>query len=222
MIRVLLVEDDEVFRIGLTVSLRQSELINLVGTCTDGRTAVELAASLKPDLILMDIGLPVINGIEATKLIKANHPEVKILILTSHSEAKIVEQMMNIGADGYCLKGVSTERLQTLIQEVFQGAFWVDAAVAEQIKKYFQPAVKTPESEQAVNLPLAGLEALTERERQVLTLIAEGRKNLDIADMLCISPGTVRVHVHSILNKLNVRDRTQAALFVVRQQERSE
>jgi len=215
MIRVLLVEDDEVFRLGITVSLKQYDNIELVGTCLDGKTAIETVDELPLDLILMDIGLPVLSGIEATKQIKARHPEIKILVLTSHAEPKTVDQIMNAGADGFCLKGISTERLHTLIEEVYQGAFWIDAAVADQVKKYFQFEKHLDEPKEPLGIPLEVLETLTEREQEVLTLIASGKKNNDIAEILKISPGTVRVHVHSILNKLNVKDRTQAALFVV-------
>lgn len=213
MIRVLFVEDDEVFRIGLTVSLKQCENVELVGTASDGQTAIALADELKPELVLMDIGLPVLNGIEATQKIKNKHSDIKILVLTSHSEPKIVEDMMDAGADGYCLKGISTDRLYALIQEIYKGAFWVDSAVAEQIKQYLKG--NSGNTLQPLSIPLEGLESLTEREQEVLALIAEGKKNQQIADQLFISPGTVRVHVHSILNKLNVKDRTQAALFVV-------
>jgi two-component system NarL family response regulator len=219
MIRVLLVEDDEVFRIGLTVSLKQADFVELAGTASDGKAAIELCKTLKPDLVLMDIGLPSINGIEATKAIKSQNPEIKILALTSHSEAKLVEQIMEAGADGFCMKGISTERLLTLIQEVEQGIFWVDSAVARQIKEYFQKNQKPVENASPAFTPIEGLETLTEREQEVLSLISEGKKNLEIADLLCISPGTVRVHVHSILNKLNVKDRTQAALFVLQKKQ---
>lgn len=214
MIRVMLVEDDEVFRLGVTVSLKQAPEIDIIANCVDGKTAVTMADELQPDIILMDIGLPVMSGLEATRIIKAKHPHIKILILTSHSDPKIVEDMMGVGVDGYCLKGVCTERLQTLIQEVNDGAFWVDAAVAEQVKKYMRGEKSSTRLEQ-VYIPVEVLESLTEREQEVLALIAEGKKNADIANILFISPGTVRVHVHSILHKLNVKDRTQAALFVV-------
>lgn len=216
MIRILLVEDDEVFRLGLTVSLKKQPDIELIGACGDGKSAIATAEQLQPDLILMDIGLPLVSGIQATKSIKRKHPEIKILVLTSHSDSKTVDQIMNAGADGFCLKGISTERLYTLIQEVYQGAFWIDPAVADQIKKYFQTGSQRPVKEELIELAPEGLESLTEREQQVLALLAEGKKNQDIADTLLISPGTVRVHVHSILNKLNVKDRTQAALFVIR------
>jgi two-component system NarL family response regulator len=218
MIRVLLVEDDEVFRIGITVSLKKYSDIELIETCSDGKEAIITAALLEPDLILMDIGLPVLSGIEATKAIKEKYPQIKILVLTSHSEAKTVDQIMSAGADGFCMKGISTERLHTLIQETHQGAFWIDPMVASQIKKYLQSDRQSVETEVPMTIPIEALESLTEREQEVLALIASGKKNLDIADILMISPGTVRVHVHSILNKLNVKDRTQAALFVVRKQ----
>jgi two-component system NarL family response regulator len=220
MIKLLLVEDDEVFRLGLTMSLKQSKEINLAGAASDGETAVITAEKLKPDLILMDIGLPVLSGIEATKAIKAKYPQIKVLILTSHSDPKLVEQIMGAGADGFCLKGVSTERLLGIIQEVYQGAFWVDEAIAEQIKKYFRGGQTV--CEQTITLPFQALKVLTEREQEVLRLMALGKKNLDIAEILCISPGTVRVHVHSILNKLKVKGRTQAALYAVQKQEQEQ
>jgi two-component system, NarL family, response regulator len=217
MIRVLLVEDDEVFRLGLTASLKNQSHIELVGICTDGKTAIESAETLQPDIILMDIGLPVVSGIQATKSIKSRSPDTKILILTSHSEPKTVEQMMQAGADGFCLKGISTERLHTLIQDVYEGAYWIDPAVAAQVKTYLQTA-KSQMNDQPLpaDFPKEAIQTLTEREREVLALIADGKKNQDIADILVISPGTVRVHVHSILSKLNVKDRTQAAIFLMR------
>ncbi len=213
MIKVLLVEDDEVFRIGLTVALRQAAGIDLVSVCQDGKTAITIAQQLQPDVILMDLGLPVINGMEATLTIKSQHPHLKILALTSHTEPKYVDEIMRAGADGFCLKGISTERLLSLIHEVHQGTFWIDAAVAQQLK------AKLAQNEPGVmpatlgSIPPHLLETLTEREAEVLALIAQGKKNVEIAALLFISPGTVRVHVHSILHKLNVRDRTEAALF---------
>lgn len=221
MIRVLLVEDDEVFRIGMQVSLKKYSDIELVGTSVDGKEAIVAAQQLQPDLILMDIGLPVLSGIDATEVIKEKRPQTKILVLTSHSEAKTVDQIMNAGADGFCMKGISTERLHMLIQEVYQGAFWVDPVVATQIKQYLQADRQLSGTDVPVTIPVEAMESLTDREQEVLALIAAGKKNLDIADILMISPGTVRVHVHSILNKLNVKDRTQAALFVVRKQSES-
>jgi two-component system NarL family response regulator len=218
VIRVLLVEDDEVFRLGVTVSLKQYDDIQLVGTCSDGQSAVSSADLLKPDIILMDIGLPVMTGIDATRIIKDQHPEIKILVLTSHSESKTVDQIIAAGADGYCLKGIATERLYLLITDVSRGVFWIDPAVADQIKRYLQ-AERKAQKTVSVDIPIEGFESLTEREQEVLGLIAAGKKNNDIAEILCISPGTVRVHVHSILSKLNVKDRTQAALFMVRRKE---
>ena len=211
MIRVLLVEDDEIFRLGLTVSLKKCPEVELLDTCEDGQTALKLADKLNPDLILMDVGLPVMTGIEATREIKKRHPDIKVLALTSHTEAKIVNQIMDAGADGFCLKGVSTERLIVSIEEVCRGTFWVDAAVAELVRGRF-----TSTGTEKSSLPpqqKEAFETLTEREKEVLDLIAQGKKNNEIAEELYISPGTVRVHVHSILHKLDVRDRTQAALL---------
>ena len=215
MIRILLVEDDEIFRLGLTVSLKKTRELDLIATCSNGQSALKLAEDLKPELILMDIGLPVMTGIEATRKIKKRMPTIKVLALTSHTEAKIVNQIMDAGADGFCLKGVSTERLLVSIEEVCRGTFWVDAAVAELIRSRFMPQGRSPQPSSATNATLSEdvLRTLTEREKEVLSLIAEGKKNSEIAELFCISPGTVRVHVHSILSKLDVRDRTQAAIL---------
>lgn len=212
MIRILLVEDDEIFRLGLTVSLKKSEAVDLLGTCSDGETALKLTEELKPDLILMDVGLPVMTGIEATREIKKRLPGIKVLALTSHTEPKIVNQIMDAGADGFCLKGVSTDRLIVSIEEVYRGTFWVDAAVAEMIRNRY---TKPDQTQGGIhnNSQEAAIKTLTEREQEVLGLIAQGKKNSEIAELLCISHGTVRVHVHSILHKLEVRDRTQAALL---------
>jgi two-component system NarL family response regulator len=213
MINILLVEDDEIFRIGLTVSLKQSTEVTLIGTCGDGKSAIALTEELNPDVVLMDLGLPILDGIEATRQIKAINPSMKVLALTSHTESKIVNQIMDAGADGFCLKGVSTERLIASIKEVFEGNFWVDASIVEQIKLRLKRKAGLEKPLKAQNMLDPLLESLTDREQEVLALIAEGRKNSEIAAILGISHGTVRVHVHSILHKLDVKDRTQAAIL---------
>lgn len=122
---------------------------------------------------------------------------------------------MRAGADGFCVKGISTEQLQKLIHDVVRGVFWVDAAVANQIKRQLQDTHERVVDTLTEPVPKE-IETLTEREREVLCLIAKGKKNTEISDLLFISPGTVRVHVHAILHKLNVKDRTQATLFFLR------
>jgi two-component system NarL family response regulator len=212
-IKVLLVEDDEVFRIGLTVSLRQSKALKLVGIAEDGRKGLDMVERFQPDVVLMDLGLPVLNGVDATEIVKKRYLKVKVLVLTSHSEPKLVDHILNAGVDGFCLKGISTERLVKVIEDVYAGNFWIDTFIADQVKQKFLTPAATKEVEH--RKIIESIEILTEREQEVLYLISQGRKNHEIAEQLCISPGTVRVHVHAILHKLHVKDRTQAALYVV-------
>lgn len=211
MIKILLVEDDEVFQLGLSMSLKNKANIEVVGQINNGNLLDSFIKNNPLDIILMDVGLPQQDGIELTKQVKQSYPNIKVLVLTSHSDSKIVEKIMAAGADGFCLKGISSERLLTAIQEVYQGVFWIDESVASHIKSYFKGESVKNDSNELINSKISSL--LTERELEVLKLIAKGYKNLDIAEELVISPGTVRVHVHSILNKLKVKDRTQAALL---------
>jgi two-component system NarL family response regulator len=213
MIKVLLVEDDEVFRLGLTISLRQSPEIILVGEADSIQQALKICNENTPDLVLMDIGLPGENGIDGTRFIKEKFSHIKILVLTSHEEPTIVEQILAAGADGYCVKGISTERLINVIKDIFKGAFWIDETISQQIRAYFQKGTVNNIIQKPISKEVS--KHLTDREQEVLNLISLGKKNLDIAEILCISPGTVRVHVHSILHKLKVKDRTQAALLVM-------
>lgn len=211
-LRILLVEDDELFRLGLRMRLQQETNLEIVAEAEDGETAVELANRYPLDLVLLDVGLPGIGGIEACRMLKQQHPELPILALTSRSEKPLIARLIGAGAQGYCLKGIASESLLLAMRSVAAGASWWDSTATTEIRAAMGRSPQTPERAspaQPVENPL------TNREQEILALIAVGKTNQEIASLLYITPGTVRVHVHAILQKLEVRDRTQAAILAI-------
>ena len=213
MIRVLLVEDHELERLGLSIMLEQAENIELVGQAENGLKGVELAKALHPDVIVMDIGLPVIDGIEATKRIKSYNPNCKILIFTSRDSNEDVFEAFKSGADGYVMKDASKEQFCTAISSVALGVAWIDPAIARVVLSSIQaPGTNKAEiSSNGINYyDGKRLYGLTEREMDVLALIVEGLTNVQIAEALTISPYTAKAHVHNVLQKLSAETRAKA------------
>ncbi len=213
-LRLLLVEDDELFRLGLQVKLQQETGLEIVAEAEDGETAVEMVQRYPLDVVLLDIGLPGIGGVEACRQIKQQNPQLPVLVLTSHSQQPLITRLLEAGAQGYCLKGISAEVLVLAVRSVVAGASWWDQTATTEIRAKFEhnPATAPSKDLEASALPL------TRREQEILSLIAAGRSNQQIAEMLYIAPGTVRVHVHTIIQKLGVRDRTQAAVLAIQKQ----
>jgi two-component system, NarL family, response regulator len=210
-IRILLVEDDELFRLGLRIRLEQEPDFVIVAEAEDGETAIELTNRHPLDLVLLDIGLPGIGGIEACRQIKQQYPNLPVLILTSHSQKSLIVRLIEVGAQGYCLKGIAAEKLVLAIRSVIAGASWWDEFATKEIRSAFEvssQAIEPTDSSNSAN-------PLTQREREILELIATGKTNQEIAKVLYISSGTVRVHVHAILHKLNARDRTSAVIIAM-------
>ncbi len=221
-LKILLVEDDELFRLGLRVRLQQESDLELVAEAEDGETAVDLANQHPLDLILMDVGLPGIGGVEACRQIKQQHPDLPILILTSRSEKPLIAKLIEAGAQGYCLKGIDAQALILAIRSVAGGASWWDKAAMTEIRAAFlehPPVINSGKINHQQRQYEPALEMdenpLTKREQEILALVAGGKNNQEIAELLFITPGTVRVHVHAILQKLEVRDRTQAAIIAI-------
>jgi two-component system NarL family response regulator len=209
-LRILLVEDDELFRLGLYMRLQKEPGLEVVAEAVDGETAVELTNQHLPDVVVLDVGLPGLGGVEACRQIKQQHPEMPVLVLTSHSQKLLIERLITAGASGYCLKGIEAEVLVLALRSVAAGASWWDQTGTAEIRAAMTgnaPALeKTTQESQS---------PLTQREQEILVLIAAGRTNQEIAQLLHIATGTVRVHVHAILQKLEVRDRTQAAVLAI-------
>jgi DNA-binding NarL/FixJ family response regulator len=215
--RVLVVEDHALTRAGLQLVFKGVPDIEIVGEAINGKQAVELARELAPDVVLMDIGLPLLDGIAATKEIKQECPRTRVLMLTSHSEDADLFSAFASGADGYCLKDIARELLESAVRCVGSGAAWLDPAIAGRVLAASTVARRLPAgnhaSAQERKNPALDL---TEREHDVLSLLVEGMSNQQIAKELTVSPETVKSHVSHILEKLNVSDRTQAAVKALR------
>lgn len=210
-IRILIVEDHQLTRNGLVYTLEQHGGFTIVDTAANGEKAKQLALSKKPDIVLMDIGLPVMDGITATQAIKAENPDIKIIMLTSYREQEHVLASLSAGADAYCLKDMSTDLMLRVIEIIYEGGIWLDPAIAK-IVMQFLPNQKTSKERKRYNTEL------TERELDVLRQIVEGKQNKDIATELGISLYTVKAHVCNIIDKLAVDDRTQAAIKALREE----
>lgn len=205
--RILICDDQAITREGLALLLNLERDIDVVGMAEDGAHAVELTARVTPDLVLMDLKMPGMNGVEATRQIRARAPQIKILVLTTYDDDEWVLEAIRAGASGYLLKDTPREELVKAVRGTLHGKTYVDPAVAGRLLNQ----VASPRK-----LPATLLTSkLTEREVDVLRLIAGGFNNADIAQRLHLSEGTVRNHVSTILAKLAVADRTQAAVLAL-------
>ena len=209
VIRLLLVDDHAIVREGLRMLLGEVPDLELVGEAKDGPEAVTTAAALRPDVILLDLMLPGLNGIEVTRRILAQQPDCRIIVLTSFADDQNVLAAMQAGAAGYLLKDVLQADLIKAIHQAAQG----EPALHPEAQRKLVEHLTRPQPARTYDVDLA---QLTEREQDVLKLIARGLSNRQIADTLHITEGTVKGHVSNILSKLHLQDRTQAALFAVR------
>lgn len=205
-IRVLVVDDHQVVREGLRTILSLEPEIELLGEAKDGVEAVAKAAALVPDVILMDLVMPGKNGIEAIREIRQRNPQIRILVLTSFSEDHLVFPAIEAGALGFMLKDTTSETLIQAVKIVYRDEPSLHPSVARKLMQARTPKVETDE-------PVV---MLTQREQQVLAYLAKGLSNREIADQLVLSELTIRSHVSSILAKLNLENRTQAALYALR------
>lgn len=214
-VKVFLVEDHELLRDGLRAALHRDGLFEVVGEAADGLTAVHKVASCDPDVVIMDIGLPGIDGIEATRQLREKRPGTRVIMLTSHDNDQEIFAALAAGANGYCLKDLGADRLKRAILSVSEGAAWLDPRIADKVLTIFaKESTQAPpvESEKDDGL----VTPLSQRETEVLKLMVDGLSNKEIADRLVIGVSTVRTHVEHILEKLAVSGRTEAAVKAMR------
>jgi DNA-binding NarL/FixJ family response regulator len=205
--KVIICDDQAIVRDGLAMMLKLEPDIEVIGIAEDGAMAVDLVTTKKPDLLLMDLKMPIMNGVEATRQIKIKFPDIKILVLSTYSDDEWVFDAIRVGASGYLLKDTPREDLIKAIRGTLTGKTYIDPVIAGKVID----RVSNPQTQPATLLT----DKLTEREIEILRLIANGLSNSDIAAKLFLSEGTVRNHVSAILNKLEVSDRTQAAVIAI-------
>ena len=226
MIRVLLVDDQTLVRQGIRVLLELEPGIQVVGQAANGREAIGQVEALRPDVVLMDVRMPEMDGVAATRELSACFPEIGVIILTTFEDDEIVFEGLKAGARGYLLKDITSEEMAEAVRKVAAGEALIQPSITRKVLAEFSrlaaasspsPALVQPETPATVPAgsgihPSLPAEPLTEREREVLAALARGLSNREIAQMLVITEGTVKNHVSNLLAKLEVRDRTQAVL----------
>jgi DNA-binding NarL/FixJ family response regulator len=206
MTRVLLVDDHELVRQGIAAMLATASDIQIIGNARSGREALEVARKELPDIVLMDVRMPDMDGLEATRKIKEERPRTAVIMLTMHDNPTYLRDAVRAGAAGYLLKDVSKDELVDAVRQVATGGAFIESQMLKGMLSELKPTGQAA--------PAA--KNLTKREREILSLVAEGMSNREIAEKLVLSPETVKSHVAAILEKLNVSDRTQAAIYAVR------
>lgn len=221
-IRLLIADDHAMVRKGLQVFLATQPDLEVVGEASNGQEALDQAELLQPHVILMDLHMPLLSGIETASRLRISHPETKVIVLTSFADQEHVVPAIRAGVKGYLLKEIEPDELTRAIRRVHAGQVELHPAAAEQIMQAMADpdaavdSVPRSGEERGEVASTQGLEQLTKREREVLGLIAHGMSNKDIAQQLIITEKTVKTHVSHILDKLELADRTQAAIYAVK------
>jgi DNA-binding NarL/FixJ family response regulator len=207
VIRVLLVDDQDLVRAGLRGVLREQFGFEIVGECPDGTGVLAAVADCEPDIVLMDVRMPLLDGVAATRQLRAERPSLPVLALTTFDDDEALAGMLRAGAAGFVLKEIPGEDLHRAVRVVAGGGAWLDPAVTSRVLAVYRTAPAAPPA------PPRALDLLTAREREVLGLIGQGRTNAEIARELYVGEGTVKTHINHVFTKLNLRDRAAAIIF---------
>jgi two-component system, NarL family, response regulator LiaR len=206
IVRIVIVEDDPMMQLGLEQSFQDYPHMQIVAQAEDGLRGVAVVRQHQPDLVIMDIGLPRLDGIAATQEIKQALPQTRVVMLTSHTSETEIVAALSSGADAYCIKGTNIELLMSAIEAAMEGAVYLDPQIARKVLEHLRPP--PPEAEKIGHL--------SPREMDVLQLLVQGLSNVEIAAALFLSPNTIKTHLRGIMNKLAVDDRVQAAVVALR------
>ena len=212
MIKVLIADDQELIRQSLQIVLDTKEKIQVTDTVADGNEVIRSIRKDKPDVVLMDVRMPKMDGIQCTKIIKENYSDVKIIILTTFDDDEYVYNALKYGASGYLLKGVSMEELINAIETVHSGGAMINPDIATKVINIFS---RVAQADFSISVKKENVNTLTKTEWRIIEQVERGLSNREIADELALSEGTVRNYLSTILNKLDLRDRTQLAIWAV-------
>ncbi len=218
-IRVMVVDDQELMRDGLIAVLQRQSGIAVVASAADGKEALQRAQEAQPDVVLMDVRMPVMDGVRAAAEFRERMPHIGILMLTTFDDETYVVEALRAGAVGYILKNIPASDLADAIRMAHKRIVQLDEAAAQRV---VDALVSKRVEERRPSMPTGAAESLTKREQEVMHLVAEGENNREIAEQLFISEGTVKSHISSILGRLGLRDRTQIAVFMYRNGSRTE
>lgn len=205
MIKLLLVDDHAVLRDGLKTIIESEEDILIVGEAVSGKEALKHVAELSPDIILMDINMPDMNGVEVTRILKQEYPHIKVLMLTMHSHEEYFMAAIKEGADGYLLKDAPSNQVVDAVRAVYQGEAVIHPSLTRKLLSFHQQNQSQEKDENS----------LTDREKEVLACLVEGMSNKEIGERLFVSDKTVKIHVSKIFKKLNVKSRSQVVIYAV-------
>ena len=212
MINVMIADDQELIRESLKIVLDQNEDMQVTALAENGRQLMDILATQQPEIILMDVRMPELDGVQATREVKLHYPEVKIIILTTFDDDEYVFNALKYGASGYLLKGVSVPDLTAAIRTVVSGGAMINPGIVTKVVKFFNQMAR---QEIPVEVDESGVDELSKTERNIAHLVGRGRSNREIAEELRLSEGTVRNGLSSALSKLQLRDRTQLAIWAV-------
>lgn len=212
MIKVLIADDQELIRQSLSIILGLKEEISVVGGVGDGTEVLEFIAKEKPDIILMDIRMPTMDGVECTKIVKEKYPEIKIIVLTTFDDDKYVFSALKYGASGYLLKGISVDELEKAIHVVYSGGAMINPEIASKVVELFS---EMAQQNYDVMIEAENVEKINDMEWDIIKDVGHGMSNKEIAGHIGLTEGTVRNYISTILKKIGLRDRTQLAIWEV-------
>lgn len=211
-IKVLIAEDQELVRKSLEIILGNQDSIELLGAVANGQEVIRFVRNELPDIILMDIRMPKMDGVTCTKIIKDHYPDVKIIILTTFDDDEYIFKALRDGASGYLLKGISVDELINAIHKVYKGSAMINEDIASKVVSLFADIAK---NKLYIEVNELGKKDISPTEQRIITLVSRGMSNKEIASELSLSEGTVRNYLSNILEKLNLRDRTQLAIWAI-------